>query len=197
MIGVFGGTFDPPHVGHLILAVEARFQLGLRRVLWALTADPPHKPESPHTSAALRLQLLEAAISGQPAFELSRVDVDRPGPHYALDTMRLLQEQIPGERWAYLMGGDSLRDLPGWHRPAEFVERCDLVGVMSRPEALPELEALDEQLPSLRARLRFLEAPYVDLSASDIRDRVRRGQPFEHLLPAGVARLIQESGLYR
>lgn len=197
MIGVFGGTFDPPHIGHLILGVEARFQLGLELVLWALTADPPHKPEAPLTPAVLREQMLEAAIEGQAGFELSRVDLDRPGPHYAVDTMRLLREQRPDQTWVYLMGGDSLRDLLRWHQPAEFLAQCDLLGVMSRPEALPDLEALQVQLPELKAKLRFLEAPYVDLSASDVRIRIRQGDPFEHLVPAGVARVVRENRLYR
>ena len=197
MIGVFGGTFDPPHIGHVILAVEARYQLELERVLWVLTADPPHKPEAPLTATEIRLEMLKNSLGDRPEFELSRVDIDRPGPHFAVDTLRLLSAAQPKERWAYLMGGDSLRDLLRWHDPAGFLSRCDLLAVMPRPEAPPDLASLQQGLPEIEQKLRILQAPYVDLSSSDLRRRVRQGQPFEHLLAAGVAQLIRSHGLYQ
>jgi len=197
LIGVFGGTFDPPHIGHLILAVEAHLQLELERVLWVLTADPPNKPEAPLTATEIRLEMLKTSIGNRPEFELSRVDIDRPGPHFAVDTLRLLSEAHPGERWAYLMGGDSLRDILRWRDPAGFLAACDLLAVMPRPEAPAELTALQRQLPELKRKLRFLQAPFVALSSSDVRRRVSQGQPFEHLLTAGVAQLITSHGLYR
>jgi nicotinate-nucleotide adenylyltransferase len=197
LIGVFGGTFDPPHIGHLILAVEAHYQLELERVLWVLTADPPHKPEAPLTATEIRLEMLKISMGNRPEFELSRVDIDRPGPHFAVDTLRLLSEAHPGEQWAYLMGGDSLRDMFRWHDPAGFLSRCDLLAVMPRPEAPPDLASLQQDLPEIEQKLRFLRAPSVALSSSDVRRRVRQGQPFEHLLTAGVAQLIRSQGLYR
>src|SRR5512143_3713267 len=115
-IGVFGGTFDPPHTGHLILAAEAQAQLDLERILWVLTPTPPHKPGQRITSTALRLEMLQAAIDGNPDFELSRVDLDRPPPHYAVDSVHLLRAAYPQAWLAYLMGGDSLDDLPTWVR---------------------------------------------------------------------------------
>ena len=197
MIGVFGGTFDPPHIGHLILAVEAHYQLELERVLWVLTADPPNKPEAPLTATEIRLEMLKTSIGNRPEFELSRVYIDRPGPLFAVDTLRLLSEAHPGERWAYLMGGDSLRDILRWRDPAGFLARCDLLAVMPRPEAPPDLANLQQSLPDIEQKLRFLQAPSVALSSSDVRRRVRQGQPFEHLLTAGVAQLIRSQGLYR
>ena len=197
MIGVFGGTFDPPHIGHVILAIEARYQLELERVFWVLTADPPHKPEAPLTATEIRLEMLKTTLGNRSEFELSRVDIDRPGPHFAVDTLRLLSEAHPGERWAYLMGGDSLRGILQWHDPAGFFSRCDLLAVMPRPEAPADLASLQQGLPEIEQKLRFLQAPYVALSASDVRHRVRQGQPFEHLLAAGVAQLIRSHGLYR
>ena len=197
MIGVFGGTFDPPHIGHVILAIEARYQLELERVFWVLTADPPHKPEAPLTATEIRLEMLKTTLGNRSEFELSRVDIDRPGPHFAVDTLRLLSEALPGERWAYLMGGDSLRGILQWHDPAGFFSRCDLLAVMPRPEAPADLASLQQGLPEIEQKLRFLRAPYVALSSSDVRHRVRQGQPFEHLLAAGVAQLIRSHGLYR
>jgi len=197
LIGVFGGTFDPPHIGHVILAIEARYQLELERVLWVLTADPPHKPEAPLTATEIRLEMLKTTLGNRSEFELSRVDLDRPGPHFAVDTLRLLSEAHTGERWAYLMGGDSLRGILQWHDPAGFLSRCDLLAVMPRPEAPADLASLQQGLPEIEQKLRFLQAPYVALSASDVRHRVRQGQPFEHLLAAGVAQLIRSHGLYR
>ena len=197
MIGVFGGTFDPPHIGHVILAIEARYQLELERVLWVLTADPPHKPEAPLTATEIRLEMLKTTLGNRSEFELSRVDIDRPGPHFAVDTLRLLSKAHPGERWAYLMGGDSLRGILQWHDPAGFLSRCDLLAVMPRPEAPADLASLRQGLPEIEQKLRFLRAPYVALSASDVRHRVRQGQPFEHLLATGVAQLIRSHGLYR
>ena len=122
-IGIFGGTFDPPHFGHLILAVEAQYQLELDTLLFVLTPDPPHKQDHRLTALDDRIAMLSAAIEGVAGFALSRVDIDRPGPHFTADTMALLREQYPGDVLIYLMGGDSLEGLlVDWDRPGEFVE---------------------------------------------------------------------------
>jgi nicotinate-nucleotide adenylyltransferase len=197
LIGVFGGTFDPPHLGHLILAVEAQQQLGLAQVMWVLTADPPHKPHAPLTDVSIRWEMLVAAVGSHPGFELSRVDVDRPGPHFAVDTLRLLQQVRPAERWAYLLGGDSLAELLSWHDPAGLVARCDFVAVMPRPEAPTDHSGVLRQLPELETKLVVLKAPYVAVSASDVRERVHGGQPYDHLVAPGVAALIRTHNLYR
>ena len=110
-IGIFGGTFDPPHVGHLILAAEARDQLDLDCVLWVVTPDPPHKTTRALTPLETRLVMVHAAIDGDERFQISRIEIDRPGPHYSADTVRILAEEYPGSQLYYLMGGDSLRDL--------------------------------------------------------------------------------------
>ena len=116
-IGIFGGTFDPPHLGHLILADEAHAQLELDRLLWVLTPDPPHKLHQSITPLVDRLDMLRATIAGNNAFELSMVDIERAGPHYAVDTLLILGRSYPGDALIYVMGGDSLRDLPTWYRP--------------------------------------------------------------------------------
>ncbi len=132
-LGIFGGTFDPPHIAHLILAAEAVDQMALDKVLWVLTPFPPHKTDKEITPCAQRLELLQAAIAGDSRFELSRVEIDRQPPHFALDTVTLLHQAYPGSRLVYLMGGDSLADLPVWYKPQQFVAACDEIGVMQRP----------------------------------------------------------------
>ncbi|MGH2620124.1 MAG: nicotinate-nicotinamide nucleotide adenylyltransferase, partial [Anaerolineales bacterium] len=124
MIGVFGGTFDPPHIGHLILADEARGVLSLSRVLWVVTGNPPHKPGQPVTPVNHRIGMVERSVQGNPGFELSRIELDRPGPHFAAETLELLAAGNLNEEWAYVMGEDSLADLPNWHRPDRFVALC-------------------------------------------------------------------------
>ena len=126
-LGIFGGTFDPPHIGHQILAAEAVAQLKLDRVLWVLTPDPPHKQGLKFAPVEARQAMVSTVIANNTAFEYSRVDIDRKGPHYAYDTVRLIAAQHPGMEISYLIGEDSLMDLPSWHRPHDFVGGCDLV----------------------------------------------------------------------
>ncbi len=197
LLGIFGGTFDPPHLGHLILASEARQQLNLTRLLWVLTPIPPHKLDQPITSIEHRLAMLQLAIAGNPDFELSRVEVDRPGPHYALDTVNMLVGQNPGAEMVYLMGGDSLRDLPAWHRPADLVSACRYLGVMHRPGDAIDLPALESILPGITSKVRFVEAPLLDISSRQIRQLIAEGHPFRYYLPPSVYEYILEHNLYR
>ncbi len=197
LIGVFGGTFDPPHLGHRILADEARHQLGLDVVLWALTAHPPHKPDAPLSPAEIRAEMVEAAIGGDPHFELSRADLDRPGPHYAVGTIAWLAARFRAGRWAYLMGSDSLRDLPTWHDPERLLSTCEVLGVMRRPDSDVLLSDLEARLPGLTARVRWIGAPLIDLSSKEIRRRVGLGEPYRYWVPEGVADVIERRGLYR
>jgi nicotinate-nucleotide adenylyltransferase len=196
LLALLGGTFDPPHLGHLALCRAALADLGLDRLLWVLTPNPPHKHGRLISPLPHRLAMVELALQGQP-FELSRVDIDRPAPHYALDTVRILAEQNPGADLLYLMGSDSLNDLPAWHRPADLVSALRYIGVMRRPGETPDLPALQQVLPGLTAKVRFVDAPPVDISASNIRARLRCSEPFEHLVPIGVARYIREHQLYQ
>lgn len=196
-LGILGGTFDPPHLGHLILAAEASYQLDLELLLWVLTPDPPHKRKIKITPLQDRQDLLRAAITGDPSFELCPVDINRPGPHYAVDTVHLLKQQYPGNDWVYLMGGDSLRDLPTWYKPTELVAEIATLGVMVRPGVNADLAELVQNTPGLRAKVKFIDAPQVGISASDIRRRVAAGLPFQYLVPPQVVQIIQERGLYR
>ncbi len=195
-IGVFGGTFDPPHLGHLILAAEARYQLGLDKVLWVLTPDPPHKRNQRHTPWEKRAAMVLAAIGNTPHFELSTVEIERPGPHYAVDTMRLLRQQDPHAKWIYLLGGDSLRGLPTWHRVREFLDLCDELGVMRRPGDEIDLTVVEACLPGVVAKIRFVQAPLLEIAASQLRARAARGAPIRYYLPEAVYLLIRKWKLY-
>lgn len=197
LIGVFGGTFDPPHLGHLILADEARQALKLEKVLWLPAGDPPHKPERPLSAAAIRAEMVEAAIAGDPGFVLSRVDLDRPGPHYTVDGLDGLRRQGWQQPLVYLMGSDSLRDLPSWRSPRELLARCQRVGVLRRPGSPVDLQALAVRLPELPGKVHFFEAPHVGISGHDIRARVGSGRAFRYLVLPRVAELIERYQLYQ
>jgi nicotinate-nucleotide adenylyltransferase len=196
-LGIFGGTFDPPHLVHLILAEECLYQLNLDRILWVLTPDPPHKQGRHISSQEVRREMLEVALEGNRAFEVSRVDIDRPPPHYALDTVRLLRQAHPFTKLVYLMGSDSLFDLPTWHQPVKFVAACDGIGVMQRPGDPSDLSALEKVIPGLTTKIHFIEAPLLGISSSDIRKRVSEGKPYRYFLPLGVDQIIQQSELYK
>ncbi len=196
-LGIFGGTFDPPHLGHLILAAEAQSQLCLEQVLWILTPYPPHKEGLQLTEFDHRLDLLVAAISDNPAFQISRVDIDRPAPHYAVDTVRLLAETNPRDELIYLMGGDSLHDLPAWHQPQLFIEACDAIGVMRRPGDGVDMDYLERVLPGISHKVSIIDTPLIEIASSDIRLRVSQGKPVRYYLPAPVYQIIQEKKLYQ
>lgn len=196
LIGLFGGTFDPPHLGHLALSREAVSDLHVDRLLWLLTPNPPHKRNQVITPLTDREAMVQIALQDTP-YELSRLEFERPGVQYAVDTVRLVAQQYPGAQLLYLMGGDSLNALPSWHRAAELLAALDFIGVMHRQGEIPNLSTLEEALPGLSAKVHFVEAPRVDISASDVRLRVRKGRPYDHLVPAGVAAYIREHRLYQ
>ncbi len=196
LIGVFGGTFDPPHFGHLRLAGEARRTLLLEKVLWVVTTFPPLKPNPPVASIELRLEMVRAALRGEHGFELSLADVERPAPHFAVGTLEWLQARDPSAQFAYIMGSDSLRKLPDWHEPQRFLERCWRIAVLLRPGARPDMDGLESILPGLSAKVTWVEATLIDVSASEIRRRVKADLPYKHLVPPGVAGIIDESGVY-
>ncbi len=196
-LGVLGGTFDPIHIGHLILAEEARDLLGLDQVLLAPAADPPHKRDQGKSPAEHRVRMVELAIAGNPHLALSRVDVDRPGPHYTLDMMCLLRDQYgPDTALYFLMGLDSLADLPTWHRPLDLMQQCNLVA-LSRPGADFDWDTLEAALPGVRSRVIVLPMPLLQISGSDLRARVRQGRPLRYQVLPQVEQYIREQQLYR
>jgi nicotinate-nucleotide adenylyltransferase len=196
-LGVFGGTFDPPHLGHLILAAEARSQLLLDRLLWVLTPYPPHKQNQSVSSLEQRLALVEAALAPDITFNLSRVEIDRPGPHYAADTIELLKQEYPDADIYYLIGGDSLHDLPTWHEPQRFLGQIAGLGVMRRPGDYINPTVLERALPGIDHKLLMIHAPLMEISSSELRQRIASGKPFRYYLPPAVYDLIVERGYYR
>ncbi len=196
-IGIFGGTFDPPHLGHLILASEAHAQLKLTRLLWVLTPVPPHKLNQPISSLDHRLAMVKLALKGESAFKLSMIEVERSGPHYTLDTVRVFSSQYPNADLILLLGGDSLRDLPTWHRPADLVAACREIGVMRRPGDSIDMASLEKKIPGLNSKVKFVEAPLLEIASSEIRRRAARSLQFRYYLLPAVYQYIQEHNLYQ
>jgi len=196
-LGIFGGTFDPPHVGHLILAAEARDQLDLDCTIWVLTPDPPHKRSQNISPLLQRLRMVELAVGEDVGFRLSHVDIERPGPHYSIDTVALLKDQYPDRELFYLMGGDSLHDLPNWHRPHDFLSMLDGIGVMRRPGDDIDLTELLRELPELNQKLNFVTAPLLEISAQQIRRRAREKRAFRYYLLPNIYEYIQREKVYQ
>jgi nicotinate-nucleotide adenylyltransferase len=196
-LGIFGGTFDPPHLGHLILAAEALSQLELTRVLWVLTPQSPLKLGQALTALPHRLEMLKRALDANPGFELSTLEFERPAPHYTIDTLRLLRERFPSAQLVLLIGGDSLRDLPAWGQPEAIIELLAAFGVMRRPGDQIDLSALEARFPGIQAKVRFVEAPQLEIAASTIRQRIASGGHFRYYLPPAVYDYIQQNNLYR
>jgi len=195
-LGILGGTFDPPHYGHLALAETARVQLGLARVLFVPAGDPPHKPGRPLSPAVHRAAMVEAAIADNLAFRLSRVDLDRPGPHYTVDMLALLREMYIGAEFYLLMGSDSLAEFLTWRDPAGIARQVFLA-VMERPGWTADVASLEREIPGIRERLIWLDAPRLDISASDLRQRVQVGLPIRYLVPPAVEAYIHDHHLYQ
>lgn len=195
-IGIFGGTFDPPHLGHLILADEAYNQLQLDQLLWVLTPIPPHKLARQISPVQQRLELVQAATGDDAHFELSRVEMDRPGPHYAADTVKLLRDQFPKAELFYLIGGDSLRDLVHWIRPQELVDAVTGLGVMHRPGVKIDLAGLEKLLPGVTPKINFIDSPLIDIASHEIRERVAAGKAYRYQLHPAVYELIRERKFY-
>jgi nicotinate-nucleotide adenylyltransferase len=194
-LGILGGTFDPPHIAHLVMADQARSQLNLSCVFLVPAGQPPHKLDRPVTPIDHRLTMTQLAIADDPGLALSRVDVDRPGPHYTADTLAVLHAAHPDNELYLLIGSDSLRDLMVWRDPERVVAQAKLA-VMRRLDVELDLPRLESALPGISARVEWLDAPWLDISSSDIQRRVRAGLSIRHLVPAAVEQYIVEHGLY-
>ena len=199
-LGIFGGTFDPIHLGHLILAEHCREACRLDRVLFIPAGQPPHKSERQITPGKQRLEMVELAIAGHAAFAASSIELDRQGPSYSADTLAELAKQNPGAELFFLMGSDSLADLPFWYQPARIASLATLV-VATRPGTeRPDLKSLRDVI-GLNAAERLLqhivEIPLVQISSSAIRARVAAGQGIRYLVPRSVECFIETNGLYK
>jgi nicotinate-nucleotide adenylyltransferase len=199
-LGILGGTFDPPHFAHLILAQHAYEELSLNKILFVPAGEPPHKDHT-RTPVNQRLTMLELALDEDPRFELSRVEIDRPGPHYTIDTVRIIQRENPDSELFFIMGGDVYRDLPNWDRPQEMFETCKLaVAVMRRPGfGNPDLRLDMHQsvIPQLEENAMLLTSPLVEFSSTDIVDRLTAGRSIRYMVPDSVLEYIAQHGLYK
>jgi nicotinate-nucleotide adenylyltransferase len=196
-VGVFGGTFDPIHIGHLILAEEAWFQLKLDFVYLTPAGDPPHKRDRGLSPVEHRIRMAKLACQGIDYLHVSRIDADRPGPHYTADMVRLLKHRLGDETdLFFLMGMDSLRDLPTWHEAAWLVHNCTLVA-LSRHDVALDWESLERSLPGIRQHVIILDMPELEIASHTIQERVRNGQPIRHQVPKTVEEYIYEHHLYR
>ncbi|MCX2726233.1 nicotinate-nucleotide adenylyltransferase [Thermomicrobium sp. 4228-Ro] len=195
-IGIFGGTFDPVHHGHLIVAEVMMEELGLDRVLFLPAGQPPHKLDRPITPAFHRLTMLQLALQGNPHFGISFVDVERPGPCYTVDSLAILRREYPGDELVFLMGEDSLRDLPTWREPNRIAEQA-LLGVALRPNVEVDLATVFAAVPAARDRVLLVHVPLIQIAASDIRRRVAEGRTIRYQVPRAVEQYIERHGLYR
>ncbi len=194
-IGLMGGTFDPPHLGHLWLAETAREQLGLDSVLFLPVGRPPHKEDRPVTAVSHRLRMTQLAIQAIPAFILDSSDVNRPCPHSTVSLLPLIQAQRPQAELYLLMGGDSLRDFPTWHEPDAIIRQCR-PAVLPRPGVRLDWAELETAVPGLHAAAVTLHGPAMNLSATEIRRWIRAGHTAETLVGAAVWQYVRRHNLY-
>jgi len=196
-IGVLGGTFDPIHSGHLLIAEEARLRFGLNKVLFVPAGQPWLKTNREIIPAVHRVEMVKLAIAGNASFELSTKETDRPGPSYSVDTVAALQQKLgPGAKIFFLIGWDSLAELPQWYDPARLIQLCKLVAVTRLGFNRPDLKSLETAVPGITQSVVWLDIPPINISSSDIRDRVVQGLSIHDLVPENVASYIAENKLY-
>ncbi len=199
-IGIFGGTFDPVHTGHLILAEQAREQARLEEVWFVPAPRPPHKDETTITRFEQRVEMLALAVAGNPAFRVDEIEKDRPGPTYTVDTIAELCRRHPSDEFFLLVGSDTLKDLPLWHEPVQLLKQAGLV-VMARPGhgvmSAAELRGRLGLPASVPLRLEVVRAPLIDISSHDLRNRAATGRTLRYFLPRAVECYILEKHLYR
>ena len=197
-LGLYGGTFDPVHFGHLLLAEQCREQCALDEVWFLPAHQAPHKRTTASTPAKARVEMLEFAIAGYPQFKVSRIEIQRGGTSFTVDTLQQLHDEDPGREIFFLIGGDSLYDLPTWREPERIAALATIVAVNRGDRPLPGPDGLRASLGDLIAsRLKTVTMPGIDLSASDIRRRDREGRSIRFMVPRAVEVYIAEHKLYR
>jgi nicotinate-nucleotide adenylyltransferase len=194
-VGILGGAFNPPHIGHLVCAQEALVQLELDRVVFMPVGEPPHRQLETDPGAEARLEMVELAIADDPRFAVSRMEIDRSGPSYTADTLRELREQAPDDEFFVVLGGDQAAALPDWHEPEQVLQLAQ-VAVVERISW--SRNAIWIKIGRLKGaeRIRYLDMPLMQISSSGIRRRVGQGLPIRYLVPDKVADHIGAHGLY-
>lgn len=194
-VGIFGGTFDPIHYGHLALAEAIGQSLELERVVFYPVGSPPHKPGSPIGSPRDRFRMVQLGIDGNERFAISDLDLAAEAPSFTVDLLRDIHARLPGAALEFIIGADSLRDFPTWHDP-EGILRLSRLAVGQRPGVQVDPADLIAKVPGLRERLDLVETPSLDISATEVRQRAREGKTIRYLTPDPVCRYIAASGLY-
>ena len=195
-VGILGGTFNPPHLGHLVCAQEAYRQLDLDQVLFIPARVPPHKPVTDEPGVEHRLEMCRLAVRGDERFAVSELEVQRDGPSYTVDTLMELKTRVASNELVLILGGDVAAGLPHWHRAEQVLALCT-PAITRRPGT--SREEIDEALGRLSGgqRAEFFEMPKIGVSSTMVRDRVRAGSPIRYLVPDAVSEHIERSGLYR
>lgn len=192
-LGLMGGTFDPPHVAHLLIAEAARIEFSLDEVIWLPAGDPPHKGDDV-TDQEHRYAMTLLATADHPHFRVSRLELERQGPSYTLYTLQHFAAAFPEVELYFLVGGDSVLDLMNWHRPEEILRLCEIVGV-TRPGY--DLGLMSELLPmEFLSRIHALEQPGFDISSTQLRARIRAGESIRYFTPPSVADYLAKHRLY-
>ena len=197
-VGILGGTFDPIHLGHLVMAEEARLRLELDKVLFVPAEQQWLKVGGAIAAPHQRLEMVRLAINSNPFFKLSVVEMERSGPSYTVDTLAALHDQLgAGAELYFILGWGSLAELPQWREPAQIVQRCQLVAIPRPGYTPPDLESLELDITGISQSTILLDMPVIGISSSEVRRRISQGLSIHYLVPEAVARYIQEQGLYR
>ena len=196
-LGVLGGTFDPPHMGHLILAEEARLALGLEQVLFVPAGAPWRKAGQELSPREDRLAMVRLAVGGNPHFAASTLEIEREGPSYTADTLAALREQLAADSEIFfILGQDSLADLPNWWQPQRIISLARLAVAARTAWEPAQADALEREVPGISQRLVWLDMPRIDISSTAVRERVRRGLSIRYWVPPAVEEYIRQHGLY-
>jgi nicotinate-nucleotide adenylyltransferase len=197
-IGVLGGTFDPVHLGHIGMADEARKALDLAEVVFVPAGQPVGKSARRVTPAGQRIEMLRLAVIGRPYLKISSLEIERPGPSYTVDTLDAIGKRYGGKAAIYfILGWDSLAQLPAWHEPGRIVAMCSLVVVPRPGHSRPDLKALGQKLPGISKKVILLDKPQLDVSSTEIREKTARRETIDGLVPPLVAEYIKKHRLYR
>jgi len=194
-IGILGGTFDPIHIGHLVVAEEARIRVGFNEVLFVPAGQPLLKPDRNITPSNQRVEMVRRAIANNPHFKLCTIEAERPGPSYTVDTLTMLREQLGSEVGLFfILGRDTLAELPSWKEPKKLVQLCRLV--VAPRLGSKDLQHLETEIPGLLDKVIQLDMPVIGISSSEIRQRIAEGLPIRYLVPAGVEKYLTEQKIY-
>jgi len=196
-IGIMGGTFDPIHYGHLVAAEMARAKFKLSKVLFIPTGTPPHKNRRDISDAEVRFEMVNLAIQDNPAFDISRLEIDREGPSYTVETLRVLRRDWPDHELYFITGSDALLEIFTWREAEEIFTMIEFIGA-ARPgfDASDFFLKVQHEHPETHGKIHYLEVPALAISSTDIRARVRRGEPIRYLLPEPVRLYCEQRGLY-